>query len=256
VNLEPFLVFTRELAHASAEVILPYFGNHDCGLELKSDATPVTLADRKAEEIMRAMIEKRFPDHGIVGEEYGNVRTEAEFVWVLDPIDGTRSFITAVPLFGTLIGLLHQGRPRVGCIHQPVLKQLLLGDGRTTTLNGRPVRTRRTASLAEATVLITDPLLLPNYRDDDAYRDFVKRVRLVRTWGDCYGYLLLACGWADVMLDPILNPWDFLPLQPVIEGAGGRIADWTGRPLALNGVNSCISAVPELFDEVVRRLNP
>lgn len=256
MNLDPLLDFTRELARASAEVITPWFARQDLSHELKPDESPVTVADRRAEEVMRGLIGKRFPSHGIIGEEFGTERGDAEFVWVLDPIDGTKSFITAVPLFGTLIGLLHQGRPVIGCIHQPVLRQLLLGDGRSTTLNGRPVRVRPARRIEEATVLITDPRLVGAHRNAAAYEALVRRARLVRTWGDCYGYLLLACGWADVMLDPILNPWDFLPLKPVIEGAGGRIGDWQGRDLTGQGTDSCIAAVPELYDEVIRALNP
>ena len=115
MNHEPFVAFVRELAEASAQVILPYFGSRDMGLELKSDASPVTLADRGAEKVMREMIARRFPEHGIIGEEFGTERGDAEYVWVLDPVDGTKSFILGVPLFGTLIGLLHRGRPIVGC---------------------------------------------------------------------------------------------------------------------------------------------
>jgi histidinol phosphatase-like enzyme (inositol monophosphatase family) len=251
----PYLDFIRELALASGEVIRPYFGSREMGTELKADESPVTVADRRAEEVMRALIERRFPAHGIIGEEFGNVRPDAEFVWVLDPIDGTKSFISAVPLFGTLIGLLHEGRPWLGGIHQPILQQLMLGDGRTTTLNGSPVRVRRCARLAEATVALSDPTHPAKYQQGAAFERLSREVRCTRTWGDCYGYLLLAAGWVDVMLDPVMNPWDLLPVVPVVAGAGGQITDWQGRPTDSLAAKSAIAAHPDFQPELVRRLN-
>lgn len=255
VNLEPFISFTRELAAASADVILPLYSTREVGLELKADETPVTFADRRAEEVMRQLIEKRFPSHGIVGEELGTTRGDAEFVWVLDPIDGTKSFITNVPLFGTLIGLLHQGKPIVGCIHQPVLKQLVIGDGRTTTLNGSPVHVRPCSDISQATLLTCDPINPERHQDGAAFDRLAKKARIYRTWGDCYGYLLVATGWADLMVDPILNPWDLLPLVPVIRGAGGIITDWQGKPADHLGANSAVACAPELHAQVIAALN-
>jgi myo-inositol-1(or 4)-monophosphatase len=256
MKLDSMLGFTRELALASAEIIQRYYGQSDMGLEMKADESPVTLADRLAEEQMRRMILERYPDHGIVGEEFGSTRTDAEFVWVLDPIDGTKSFISHVPLFGTLIGLLHHGRPVLGCIHQPILRQLMLGDGKTTTLNGEPVRVRTGRSLEESTVLITDSLMVGHYQNAAGYEQLTKKARLVRTWGDCYGYLLVAAGHADVMLDPVLNSWDLLPVMPIIDGAGGRISDWQGGVAGSKTPNSAIATVPDLHPELVRLLNP
>ena len=255
VTLDLFRPFIHELAAASAEVILPYFANREFGLEMKADESPVTLADRNAELAMRRLIEKKYPSHGIVGEEFGTVRGDAEFVWVLDPIDGTKSFITAVPLFGTLIGLLHEGRPVLGCIHQPVLKQLMIGDGKQTTLNGTPVRFRPAPKLDAATLLTSDPLFPARYQDGAAFDTLAHRVRLYRTFGDCYAYLLLASGWADIMVDPIMNPWDLLPLIPCIEGAGGKITDWQGLDAARPGATSAVACAPELHEEVIRLLN-
>lgn len=255
MKLEPLLAFTRELAAASAEVILAHYGTSDLNLEMKEDESPVTVADRRAEEVMRDMIQKRHPEHGIIGEEYGVDRSDAEWVWVLDPIDGTKSFISNVPLFGTLIGLLHEGRPVLGCIHQPVLRQLMLGDGQTTTLNGEPVRVRPGRSLADATLLITDQRMAAQYQDGSNFDEVVRSARLVRTWGDCYGYLLVAAGWADAMLDPILNPWDLLPVIPIIEGAGGRITDWQGRPAGAHEPNSAVAASADFHPDLIQRLN-
>jgi len=228
VDLTPYRSFLTELAERSGDFIRPHFANPALAVETKADASPVTVADRGAEELLRQLIAKKFPDHGIIGEELGNERVAAPFVWVLDPIDGTKSFISGVPLFGTLIALLHEGQPVLGCIHQPILRQLMIGDGTTTTLNGRPVRCRPTTRLADATVLTSDPLNLAKYQNGPACDRLLAAAKLVRTWGDCYGYLLVASGRADVMCDPIMNPWDIAALVPVIRGAGGTITDWRG----------------------------
>lgn len=237
--------FLVELARASGDFIRPLFGQRDLPVEVKSDATPVTHADRGAEELMRRMIRARFPDHGVLGEEFGAERTDAEFVWVLDPVDGTKSFVTGVPLWGTLIGLLHRGEPVLGCIHQPVLGQLLVGDGRRTTLNGAPVRCRATRRLEEATLLTCDWLAPARHQDGPAFDRLCRSARLCRTWADCYGYLLLATGWADVVVDPIMNPWDIAALVPVVRGAGGVITDWRGGP-AYPAASTVAAATPEL----------
>jgi myo-inositol-1(or 4)-monophosphatase len=165
VDLEPYRAFLIEMAVASGDFIRPLFGSHDVPVEIKADQTPVTAADRGAEKLMREMIARRFPQHGVLGEEYGNDRIDAEFVWVLDPIDGTKSFATACPLFGTLIALLHQGRPVLGCIHQPILGQLVVGDGTQTALNGRPVRMREPLDLSSATLLVSDVLDIPRHQN-------------------------------------------------------------------------------------------
>jgi histidinol phosphatase-like enzyme (inositol monophosphatase family) len=242
-----------ELARASGDFIRPLFGRHDVPVELKGDLTPVTAADRGAEEIMRRMIRTRFPAHGILGEEFGPENTDAEFVWVLDPIDGTKSFVTGVPLFGTLIALLHHGQPVLGCIHQPILQQLMIGDGVTTTLNGSPVRCRPTRTLAEATLLTCDWLSPAQHQDGAAFERLARSVKLARTWADCYGYLLLAGGWADISLDPIMNPWDIAALVPVVRGAGGVITDWRGGPAYPAG-STVAAATPELHAAVLARL--
>ncbi len=255
MNLDPYRAFLTELAVQSGEFIRPHYGRLDLAVETKSDASPVTLADRGAEELMRGLIAKKFSAHGIIGEEFGSDRPDAEFVWVLDPIDGTKSFITGVPLWGTLIALLHHGQPVLGAIHQPVLGQLMLGDGTETTLNGRRVRCRATTRLADSTVLTSDPLNPAKYQNGAAYDALIRRAKLVRTWGDCYGYLLVASGWADVCLDPIMNPWDIAALVPILRGAGGAITDWHGRA-PYPAESTIASATPELHAEVLRTLNP
>jgi len=228
-DLTPYRAFLTELARESGEFIRPLFGQPGLAVETKADQSPVTAADRGAEELLRDRITRRFPDHGIIGEEFGSVRADAEFTWVLDPIDGTKSFITGVPLWGTLIALLHGGQPVLGCIHQPILNQLMIGDGTETTLNDRVVRVRPCARLAEATLLTSDPLCPAGHPSAVAFATLQREVRLARTWGDCYGYLLLASGRADVVLDPIMNPWDIAALVPIVRGAGGVITDWSNQ---------------------------
>lgn len=255
MSLEPYRAFMVELAEQSGEFIRPLFGSPGLAVETKADASPVTQADRGAEELMRARITKKFPTHGIIGEEFGSERAEAEFVWVLDPIDGTKSFITGVPLWGTLIALLHRGQPALGCIHQPILNQLMLGNGMTTTLNGRAVRCRATTRIEDATLLTSDPLNPAKYQNGAAYDALVRRAKLVRTWGDCYCYLLLASGWSDISLDPIMNPWDIAALVPIIRGAGGVISDWHGG-VAYPASSTVAAATPALHAQVIAALHP
>ena len=247
--------FLRHLAAESGKVIQPYFGDASVQVERKGDESPVTIADRKAEETLRALINKEFPSHGIVGEEFGNENEDAEYVWVLDPIDGTISFTTGCPLFGTLIGLLHKGEPILGAIHQPIVGQLCIGDNETTTLNDRVVKVREVASLAEATLLSTCIKNVPEFQPAEKanFDRLVEQVRVFRTWGDCYGYLLLASGFADIMVDPIMNPWDLQPVIPVVRGAGATITAWNGDDPTKAA--SAIAAPAALHAEVVRILN-
>jgi myo-inositol-1(or 4)-monophosphatase len=252
VVLTPYRLFLKELALQSGDFIRPYFANPSLAVEFKADHSPVTAADRGAEELLRTLITAKFPSHGIIGEELGNDRADAEFVWVLDPIDGTKSFITGVPLWGTLIALLHRGQPVLGAIHQPILHQLMIGDGTTTTLNDRPVRVRPCHRPEEATLLTSDPLNPALYQNGAAFEALCKRARLVRTWGDCYGYLLLAAGWADMAMDPIMNPWDIAALVPVVRGAGGVISDWQGGDAY--PAESTVAAGPGLHAQVIAAL--
>jgi myo-inositol-1(or 4)-monophosphatase len=256
VDLTPYRMFITELARESGEFIRPLYRQPGVVVETKADQSPVTIADRGAEELMRARISRRFPAHGIMGEEFGNDRIDAEFVWVLDPVDGTKAFITGLPLWGTLIALLHQGQPVLGCIHQPILEQFVLGDGSATSLNGRAVRCRPTTQIESSTLLTSDPLTPTALPDGGvAFDRLQRRAKLVRTWGDCYGYLLLATGWADITLDPIMNPWDIAALVPIVRGAGGAITDWTGAS-AFPAQSTVAAATPELHRQVIAALNP
>ena len=253
MHLDPYRAFLVELARRSGDFIRPLAAQPGLAVETKADLSPVTAADRGAEELMRGLISKQFPSHGIIGEEFGSERPDAEWVWVLDPIDGTKSFISGVPLWGTLIALLHRGQPVLGCINQPVLNQLVVGDGTTTTLNGQPVRCRPTRRIEDATVLTSDPFNPGKHQDGAAFQRLIARAKLVRTWGDCYGYFLVAGGWADAMFDPIMNPWDIAALVPVIRGAGGVITNWSGG--SAYPADAIVAATPALHGEIIAALN-
>jgi inositol-phosphate phosphatase/L-galactose 1-phosphate phosphatase/histidinol-phosphatase len=182
---------------------------------------------------MRAMIERRFPDHGILGEEYGRARENAEYVWVLDPIDGTKSFISGVPLFGTLIALTRAGQPVLGVIDQPILGERWFGAaGRPSTLNGTVIRCRACPELGAATLFATTPDMFHGADAADFSR--VSAVaKLTRFGADCYAYGLLAAGFIDLVLEASLKPYDFCAVVPIVEGAGGIATDWRGRGLGL-----------------------
>lgn len=244
--------FAKELADASAAIIRQYFRTAYT-VESKADDSPVTIADRQAEEVMRAMITKRFPDHGILGEEHGHHQPDADYQWVLDPIDGTKAFVSHSYLFGTLIALLKDGRPILGVINQPLLNDFLIGVNGQTWLNGKRVHVRPCARIEEA-ILVSTYLTAAPYQNGPAFEALTKRVQRHNNWGDCHGYYLIANGGADIMADPIMNAWDLLALIPIIEGAGGVITDWQGND-AVKG-ESIIATGGSIHDEVIRLLNP
>jgi histidinol-phosphatase len=220
------------LADAAGAAIRPYFRTL-LAIEDKADQSPVTVADRAAERAMRELIERRFPDHGIVGEEFGQVRAEAEFVWVLDPIDGTKSFISGVPLFGTLIALTHATIPILGVIDQPILGERWLGGvGRQSTLNGAPIQCRVCPELGAATLFATTPDMFRG-PDAEGFARVSAAAKLIRFGADCYAYGLLAAGFIDLVLEASLKPYDFCAIIPIVEGAGGIATDWGGAKLSL-----------------------
>ena len=230
IDVDTFLAFAHRLADAAGEVIRPYF-RKPLAVRDKPDLSPVTAADRAAEEAMRRLIEARFPEHGILGEEFGREREDAELVWVLDPIDGTKSFISGVPLFGALIALTREGRPILGIIDQPISRERWVGAaGRPTTLNGAPIGCRACPSLAVATLFATTPDMFKG-EDAAAFARVSAAVKLVRFGADCYAYGLLAAGFVDLVLEASLKPYDFCAMVPVVEGAGGIATDWRGRSL-------------------------
>lgn len=244
--------FAQDLATASGAIIKQYFRTQ-IAVERKADESPVTIADKKAEEVMREMIMKTFPDHGILGEEFGHHNPDARYQWVLDPIDGTKSFIAGTPQFGTLIALLDNKRPILGVINQPVLGEFLLGMNGGTWLNDSPVRMRECTSIENAVVLATAHWSVHHRKNGVNFDTLTRRARLYRTWGDCHGYYLLATGYADIMLDPVMSVWDIMALIPIVEGAGGVITDWSGENPIIG--KSIVAAGPEIHDEVIRILN-
>ncbi len=244
--------FCRLLADESGKIIKEYFRS-DIKIESKDDESPVTIADKKAEEKMRYLIMKHFPDHGILGEEFGTHNEDAEFRWVLDPIDGTKSFICGALSFGTLIALLKNGQPILGVINQPILNEFLIGDNNTTELNGNKVNVRPCGKIEDAVLLTTDHLNIEQFQNLEKFEVLMRKVKLYRNWGDCYGYYLLATGFADIMIDPIMSSWDSMALIPVIKGAGGIITDYHGGD-AVTG-KSIIAASPEIHKQVIDLLN-
>ena len=231
-GLDDFLAVALRLADAAGAEIRPHFRNL-AAVEEKPDLTPVTVADRAAEAAMRTLIETHFPGHGILGEEFGEVRGDAEYVWVLDPIDGTKSFISGVPLFGTLIALTRRRRPILGIIDQPISRERWVGvSGRPTTLNGAAIRCRACPGLAAATLFATTPDMFKG-KDAGCFARISAAVKLTRFGADCYAYGLVAAGFVDLVLEASLKAYDFCAMGPIIEGAGGVATDWRGAPLEL-----------------------
>ena len=251
-ELDKYKLFTKHLAQLSGEVISRYFRTN-VKVDSKPDASPVTIADKKAEELMRGEIMKNFPEHGIIGEEFGEHNPGAEYKWILDPIDGTKSFICGTVTFGTLIALLKNNQPVLGVINQPILKEFLLGDNSTAELNDVKVNVRACNKLSDAVLLTTDHLNIKKYQDIEKFNELTGRVKLYRNWGDCYGYYLVATGYADIMIDPVMNIWDLMALIPVIRGAGGIITDYHGNNPVTG--SSIIAASPGIHKNIIELLN-
>ena len=231
----------NELADAARPIAARYFRTQ-VAIDDKTDNSPVTIADREAETAMRDLLTRHVPEHGVFGEEHGAVRTDAEYVWVLDPIDGTKAFITGLPIFGTLIALLHRGKPVLGIIDQPILKERWLGvDGQRSTFNGQPISVRACPSLANAYMYSTAPIMFPGAYEKP-HEALTKKVKLFRWGGDCYAYGLLASGHVDLVVEASLKLYDFAALVPVVKGAGGLITDWRGKELDMNSDGSVLAA--------------
>jgi myo-inositol-1(or 4)-monophosphatase len=258
VTVIDFSAFIEQLATASGETILPFFRT-TLGVENKKSGQefdPVTEADRAAEAAMRRLINTNFPQHGIVGEEFGSERADAEYVWVLDPIDGTKSFIGGFPVWGTLIALLHNGEPAFGMMHQPYMRERFSGDNggaryRSPT-DERKLSVRRCASLSEATLYTTTPLLM-NDAERALFGGVEKHVRLSRYGGDCYAYCMLAAGHVDLVIEAGLKSYDIAALVPIVQGAGGIVTTWDGGP-AHNGGNIIAAGDPRVHEAAMKLL--
>jgi inositol-phosphate phosphatase / L-galactose 1-phosphate phosphatase / histidinol-phosphatase len=249
-----FEAFATGIANNARALSLPRF-RRPVDVTLKRDMSPVTAVDRGVESMLRERIEMAWPTHGLLGEEYGPSRVDAEFVWSIDPIDGTRSFISGWPLWGTLIALLRGGRPVLGVLDMPVLDERWVGHvGVGTTMNGMSCRTSGCHALAEATLYTTTPDMFTT--EEWAAFDRTSRAAHARRFGgDCYGYGMLASGHIDAVVESNLMPYDYLAIAPVVEAAGGVMTDWEGRPLGLqSGGRVVAAATPELHAAIIASL--
>ncbi len=250
-QLQSFAQLAHTLANSARATSTQWFRTR-LDVDTKADASPVTIADQEVERALRASISAHFPAHGILGEEHGRDRIDAEYVWVIDPIDGTRSFITGSPLWGTLLALLWRGRPHMGLIDMPVLGERWVGCAdRRTQFNGMDCQTSGCTELGQARVYATSP---------DAFTpaewaafDAVSRAGKMRRFGgDCHSYGLLASGHVDLVIEAELQPYDYLALVPVVEGAGGVITDWRGQPLHIQSDGRVVAAAtPELHRQAL-----
>jgi myo-inositol-1(or 4)-monophosphatase len=252
-------IFLDTLADAAAAAVKPHFRTridveHKDG---KGEFDPVTIADRAAEAAMRTLIRSTYPDHGIVGEEYGPEAIEAEHVWVLDPIDGTRAFISGLPTWGTLIGLERAGRPVLGMMSQPFTGERFAGDTQRAWYRGpdgaRALKTRPCTRVAEATVMTTSPHLFKG-ADAVAYHRVERQAKLARYGVDCYAYAMVAAGMVDLVIETGLQSFDIVALIPIIEGAGGIVTNWEGQSARAGG-RVLASGDPSLHAVVLDLLN-
>ena len=228
-SIRSFLDFAIDAAWHAGQLTLSYFQT-GVSVDWKADASPVTAADRCSEELLRRMIGHKFPDHAIVGEEYGAANNDSNHRWIIDPIDGTQSFIRGVPLYGVLIGLEIAGETVVGVVHFPALGEMVAAArGEGCRWNGRPVRVSKVSEIRDSLVLYTEVSGFAQYGKAEAWDRIQHASRIQRGWGDCYGHCMVATGRAEVMLDPAMNVWDCAPLLPILEEAGGTFTDWTGK---------------------------
>lgn len=236
-----FIAFAHRLADATGAILKRYY-RAPLDIVAKPDASPVTAADKEGESAIRAMVAERYPEHGVIGEEFPAEKPDAEYVWVVDPLDGTKSFVTAKPLFATLISLVHGGRAILGVIDHPALGERWIGAaGRPTELNGKPQRVRACPDLAHAVLYTTSP---DSFAPDDwqAFLAVHDRVRFAVYGGDAYAFGLLASGFVDLIVESDHGPDDFFPLIPVVEQAGGVMTDWQGRPLGMRSDGRVLAA--------------
>ncbi len=226
-SLRELLDVACEAAYVAGRKTLGWY-NAGVAVDTKSNDTPVTIADREGELVIREMVEKYFPGHSVLGEEHGEVKGDAEYKWIIDPIDGTKSFIHGVPMYGVLIGVEVKGKPRVGAVYLPATDEMVCAaDGLGCTWNGRRARVSEVSDLNDATLVVTSAATL--MKRSDAYEKLAEQVKLNRGWGDCYGYVMVATGRAEIMLDASINPWDCAPMVPILREAGGRFSTWAGE---------------------------
>ncbi len=254
--LTELCTFAEHLADTARGIIVPYFRNELAVEDKPSSAPtgqPVTQADKQSEKAIRDLITSRYPDHGIVGEEYEDYNPNAEFCWVLDPIDGTRAFIAGLPMFGTLIGLGFQGQPLLGVLDQPIVGDRFIGTKEGSFLNGKPIQTRACKRLDQAVFAITDPRMMATPAQEVVFQRLMRETHLTQFGGNCYSYAMLASGCIDLITESDLKPWDIYALIPIIEGAGGIVTDWIGGPAEKN-VSVIACGDPRLHKDVLPML--
>ncbi len=252
-NLSELLEVARKVARKGGEQTLEYF-QKSIKVEHKDDESPVTIADRMAEEVMRTEIADHFPDHGVLGEELGQSNEEHNVQWILDPIDGTISFIHGVPLYTTLVGITVDQKPAVGVIYAPALDEMADGAvGIGAYFNGESCHARRTANMKEATLLTTDLTHIKKHGYEHQFNKLHDECRYYRSWGDAYGHMMVATGRADIMLDPILNIWDAAALLPVVSESGAIFTGLNGESRIDAG--NAVSATPGLHPQIISMFN-
>ena len=252
VDLRSYLEFATSTAYEAGRLTLGYFGTAAARPDTKPDDTPVTVADREAERLIRAAIREKYPRHAIVGEEFEDEGDEnATHRWILDPIDGTKAFVRGVPLYGVLIGLEIEGRCEVGVVYFPALDEMLYAaTGHGCHLNGRRVRVSDKTQLADGIVCFTDAKGFEKYGREAEWRRILAAAGEARGWSDCYGHALVATGRAEAMLEPAMNPWDCGPFPPILSEAGGYFGDWSGNETIY--ADEAISTTRTLLPEVLR----
>lgn len=251
-----YVEMAHELADLSGNIVSVYY-RKDVPMNVKLDTSPVTIADSLAEQAMREAIRLRFPHHGVFGEELGAEGLDREWCWVLDPIDGTKSFMTGMPLFGTLIALLYRGTPVLGVINQPVTRERWFGGrGLPTTWNNKRMSCRPCRRLNKAIFTTTSPDWYKGSGQEAALKKMRESARMTIYGGDCYAYGLLSSGFVDLVVEPNLKPWDYCALVPIVSSAGGLMTDWRGRELGLDSDGCVIAAgTPELHRQALELLN-
>ena len=251
-SMQALVDFADQLADVARTIVRRAYRNPITVAE-KADGTPVTETDREVETALRQEIAKTFPDHGVIGEEAPPTRTDAEYIWIIDPIDGTKAFICGIPVFGTLLALTRSDIPILGLIDQPITEERWLGAlGRPTTLNRRTVHTRHCPALKNAVLCATSPEMFVD-SDQAAYSRLRSEIKTARYGTDCYGYGLLASGLVDLVVEAQLSPYDYLAHIPIIDGAGGVITDWAGKALHLGcGATQVIAAGDDALHRMAR----
>lgn len=251
-TLDTLLNFALDAAWQAGRVTLAHFQT-GLAAERKADNTPVTIADREAEQVLRRLIMARWPDHSLIGEEFGHTAGASGsegYTWIIDPIDGTKSFISGVPLYAVLLALVKDDEPVVGVMHFPALNDMVYAArGRGCYWNGRPTRVSSVSRLADAALLASDLNTFALYNRQVTFQRLIDSTYIQRTWGDAYGYALVATGRAEIMLDPVMALWDCGPLQVILEEAGGTFTDWKGTPTIFGGESIATNGL--LFDDVM-----